>query len=536
MFDRSKLPTAPKSVLKSDIDLELVPKTKPFRAFLGNISFEADEEKLKSFFKDLKVINVQLNTDQGGRSKGSGFIDFDDRDSLIAALNKNEAVFNNRPLRISLTDTSRGGYDRTGGYGERREQGGGYRQQSTDSNNLRSDEASWRREAPESIDTEPQQQYQSRYQSGGRYQQGGYQQSSGGGSGGYQQRRQYGNKPRSDEEGGGRPQQQQYHHQQQRRPYYQQKQYSRDTPSEPTTSTTETSGDKSPAQLVQSPPQVQSPTTSMTELKERPKLTLLPRSAKVEEPAENQLGDSAKSIFGNAKPVNTAAREREIEERLKEKEKQAAAAAATNATLSQEESTEPVQDDAETRTRSHKTSFTSDDAQAPHHRPHDQEHHKQKQHFHQHGKHDNNNNSNNNRNHMSQSNSFTSPPSSSNQQQQRQHHQYNRDHHYQQQQQNFESKPAENAWKMRTASDLFNTNDNKTQNESSDMNRTNSNNVNNINSSNNNERRNYNDENNRRPPHKRPDSSQQQQQNRNHSNRDNNKDRRHVSGYSGNKG
>jgi len=50
------------------------------------------------------------------------------------------------------------------------------------------------------------------------------------------------------------------------------------------------------------------------EPKSRPKLQLQPRS-KPEEPAAPQA-----SIFGGAKPVDTAAREKEIEERL-EKEK-----------------------------------------------------------------------------------------------------------------------------------------------------------------------------------------------------------------------
>ena len=48
VFDRSVLPTAPKSILKPDIDLEQVPKVKPFRAFIANVSFEADEEKVNS--------------------------------------------------------------------------------------------------------------------------------------------------------------------------------------------------------------------------------------------------------------------------------------------------------------------------------------------------------------------------------------------------------------------------------------------------------------------------------------------------------
>ena len=52
--------------------------------------------------------------------------------------------------------------------------------------------------------------------------------------------------------------------------------------------------------------------------KERPRLQLKPRTKPVEEPqaAPTQAAPKATSIFGGAKPVDTAAREREIEERL----------------------------------------------------------------------------------------------------------------------------------------------------------------------------------------------------------------------------
>ncbi len=56
-----------------------------------------------------------------------------------------------------------------------------------------------------------------------------------------------------------------------------------------------------------------------TELKERPKLQLQPRTLPVEEVGA-PIPAASSSIFGAAKPVNTAAREREIEERLKEKQ------------------------------------------------------------------------------------------------------------------------------------------------------------------------------------------------------------------------
>ena len=56
LIDRSSLPTAPKSVLNPDPDLESVPKQKPFRAHISNISFEAEESQIRTFFKDSKVI------------------------------------------------------------------------------------------------------------------------------------------------------------------------------------------------------------------------------------------------------------------------------------------------------------------------------------------------------------------------------------------------------------------------------------------------------------------------------------------------
>lgn len=48
--------------------------------------------------------------------------------------------------------------------------------------------------------------------------------------------------------------------------------------------------------------------------KERPKLNLQKRSKPIEE--AGKPSERSSSIFGNAKPVDTAAREREIEERL----------------------------------------------------------------------------------------------------------------------------------------------------------------------------------------------------------------------------
>ena len=78
-----------------------------------------------------------------------------------------------------------------------------------------------------------------------------------------------------------------------------------------------------PKESYHAPPTVQSPDhanvsvpATTTEIKERPKINIAPRSIPVEESAPAQVS-SASAIFGAAKPVNTAAKEKEIEERLK---------------------------------------------------------------------------------------------------------------------------------------------------------------------------------------------------------------------------
>ena len=54
-FDLSKLPTAPRSVRETDIDLSRLPKQPPYTLFLGNLSYEVDEDSLKKFFESRNV-------------------------------------------------------------------------------------------------------------------------------------------------------------------------------------------------------------------------------------------------------------------------------------------------------------------------------------------------------------------------------------------------------------------------------------------------------------------------------------------------
>jgi len=74
------------------------------------------------FFSALRIKGVRLPRDggdgesSGGRLKGFGYADFEDRESLIEALTMNEHLLKNRKIRIDLAS---GGRDRDSGFGRR---------------------------------------------------------------------------------------------------------------------------------------------------------------------------------------------------------------------------------------------------------------------------------------------------------------------------------------------------------------------------------------------------------------------------------
>ena len=300
-FDRSQLPTATKAALEPDFDLAQVPSKPPFTAHLSNISFEADDAKVRGFFNGCNILNLRLPIDERGTFKGHGYIDFTDRESLISALKKNATPFFNRPLRVQLeSDHKKKQLQQRGDYTE-----------------LRSDEADWRR-PQQTEESQPTRSYGE--QRGGR---GGYgQQRRGGNHGhqghqGYQQRDNHqGYHQRDNQQGYHQRENQQGYHQRDNQQGYQQRDNQQGYQRKPYGSgyrqqrASETSEHAESHSVSSS---ASTPTTSMTE---RPKLNLAPRTLPVEE-SKIDSGEKSSSIFGSAKPVNTAAREREIEEKLK---------------------------------------------------------------------------------------------------------------------------------------------------------------------------------------------------------------------------
>merc|ERR1719228_2883430 len=94
----------------------------------------------------LKIEQVRLMKDEGGRLRGYGYADFQDRESLVDVLTMTDLAVNNRKMRIDLA--SQAGKERGGGGGfEDRGDRGGRREE--DPNAGRSDASDdWRRGPP----------------------------------------------------------------------------------------------------------------------------------------------------------------------------------------------------------------------------------------------------------------------------------------------------------------------------------------------------------------------------------------------------
>uniref|UniRef100_A0A8W8MZQ2 RRM domain-containing protein n=1 Tax=Magallana gigas TaxID=29159 RepID=A0A8W8MZQ2_MAGGI len=121
MIDRSKLPTAPKAARGPDVDLGRIPNQPPYTAFIGNLPYEATEDLIENFFKNLKVVNVRLPTDQG-RLRGFGYVEFEDRQSLIDALGLNDENMGGRKMRVDLAGQNQNENQKSG-FGDRRNEG-----------------------------------------------------------------------------------------------------------------------------------------------------------------------------------------------------------------------------------------------------------------------------------------------------------------------------------------------------------------------------------------------------------------------------
>ncbi|XP_011310027.1 eukaryotic translation initiation factor 4B [Fopius arisanus] len=106
------LPTAPRAARGPGCHDENIPTSPPFVAFVSNLPYDVVEDDLADFFAEMQVTNVRLPKDST-KLRGYGYVEFDDRASLIEALNLTNTTLKTRRVRIEVSNSNSD--DRRGG-------------------------------------------------------------------------------------------------------------------------------------------------------------------------------------------------------------------------------------------------------------------------------------------------------------------------------------------------------------------------------------------------------------------------------------
>ncbi|XP_066598017.1 eukaryotic translation initiation factor 4B-like isoform X2 [Prorops nasuta] len=106
------LPTAPRAARGPGVNEENIPTNPPYVAYISNLPYDVDDDDLVEFFGNMKVSNMRLPRDSN-KLRGYGYVEFEDRQSLIDALSISNTTIKNRPIRIDVSNSSND--DRRGG-------------------------------------------------------------------------------------------------------------------------------------------------------------------------------------------------------------------------------------------------------------------------------------------------------------------------------------------------------------------------------------------------------------------------------------
>ncbi|XP_036389922.1 eukaryotic translation initiation factor 4Ba isoform X3 [Megalops cyprinoides] len=313
-IDRSILPTAPRAAREPNVDRSRLPRSPPYTAFLGNLPYDVTEDSIKDFFRGLSISAVRLPREPSNpeRLKGFGYAEFDDVDSLLRALSLNEENLGNRRIRVDIADQSneKEREDRSMSGRDRNRGDGGPDKTDSDWRARPSGDSDEGPRRDDAFGERSRDRYESdRYRDGPRRDNDRY---DGGGRDRYRER--YDDRDRRDYDrgydsrsGGRRPFGSGF-----RRDYDDRRDDYR-------------SGDRYGDRYGDREDRFERRDDRREERgpPQRPKLNLKPRSVPKEEDqggAPSAQTGRAASIFGGAKPVDTAAKEREVEERLKKEQ------------------------------------------------------------------------------------------------------------------------------------------------------------------------------------------------------------------------
>ena len=81
-----------------------IPTVPPFTAFVGNLTFETDDEAVKEHLGP-GITSVRLVKDQlSGKPKGYGYVEYGSQGDLKTALGKNMSSLGGRTIRVSVAE------------------------------------------------------------------------------------------------------------------------------------------------------------------------------------------------------------------------------------------------------------------------------------------------------------------------------------------------------------------------------------------------------------------------------------------------
>lgn len=89
------------------------PEKPPFTAHLGNLSYDATTETVTEFFDGCEIVSVRIIEDREmQRPKGFGYVEFTNAEALKKALTLDGESFQGRMIKIKIADPPRGGDSR----------------------------------------------------------------------------------------------------------------------------------------------------------------------------------------------------------------------------------------------------------------------------------------------------------------------------------------------------------------------------------------------------------------------------------------
>jgi len=97
-----------------------LPTEEPFTCFVGNLPFGVCQGDIDMLFNGLKIKSIRMMRDkETDKFKGFCYVEFEDIESLVQALDIDGAKFENREIRVNVADGKKGGGRRGGGRGGR---------------------------------------------------------------------------------------------------------------------------------------------------------------------------------------------------------------------------------------------------------------------------------------------------------------------------------------------------------------------------------------------------------------------------------